>query len=306
MSPEVCAEKMLEVVFRTKPHNHDGCNEFEMYCHSVARRYPTVWSSFLIRDAVLWTRYHDFFDKYKCSWQHLCHEKGYRYGLSFEYHATNDPTSMQCQYLMAIIDFKCINMIKKLLDELPLETILSVPLPGTPDGAIDFGWPTDDTDYVTILDTLAFNYFHPHTMGAYNILLESLNSRMKPSKLFWFCLGAHYHEFICESGEDCIIVDLLEAGANANFKDSLLTPLQLSVRNWDYAGVKVLLEHGADPNVVGQPGGYIPTHLDTTWAQSSPLHILRNADYGFTALEPFVELEVRAEHKPFLIHYTSK
>ncbi|KAH7379601.1 hypothetical protein BKA66DRAFT_550433 [Pyrenochaeta sp. MPI-SDFR-AT-0127] len=310
MSQDACAEKILDFVLSRIPKNQctfgkcGGCDQFVRYCWSIARWFPAVWSSILLRDDTLWARYHDYFDKNAYSWQDLDHEDDMedmddmRCPPIWSYDNTVDPMSMESQYLMAILDFGCVGMTKKLLDELPLEAILSVsiPLQKTTWGTSDVV-ATDKLGHVTILDALgsACSCF---SCERYEKLFESLKSTMEPPTLFWFCLGAHYHEYTCDD-DFCIIVDLLEAGANANVYDCLLTPLQISVRNWDYAGTETLLEHGADPNGVGKPGGYIPTHIDTTWAQSSPLHILRNAEYGFMAMECSVGLKaIRAKKRP--------
>jgi hypothetical protein len=122
---------------------------------------------------------------------------------------------------------------------------------------------------------------------------------MDHSKLIFYYLSAHYHENTCDGV--CVIANLLKAGADPNSPGCLITPLQIAVRNWDYTGVKTLLGYGADPNSVGQLGGYIPTHIDAMWTRSSPLHILRNAEYGPMAIESLTFLKVCFQ--PWFCHF---
>jgi hypothetical protein len=209
---------------------------------------------------------------------------------SFLYNSTDDPTSKNAQYLTAIVDCGRFDLVKKLMGELPLETILSTPV----HLEIDFGYAEkkpakNKASYLTILDAFGL-HCGSYSKVPYENLFINLKSRMGLPTLFPFLLGAHYHEYTCS--KSCVIVDLLDAGANANTSSYRLTPLQIVVRNWDYAGVEILLERGADPNGVGQLDGYIPVHFDTTWAQASPLHILRNAEYGFMVLEHRTNLKV--------------
>ena len=98
-----------------------------------------------------------------------------------------------------------------------------------------------------------------------------------------FCIGSHYHDIACV--EACVVRKVLNAGANVNSHCCLLTPLQIAARNWYLPGVEILLEYDADPDGVGQLDGFIPAHINTTWAQSSPLHILRSAEYGHRAID---------------------
>ena len=289
MSRDTCAHKMLEVVLHPKteasysflsPHAYDA---FESYCNSISRSCLAFWGSVLIRDNTFWHQYHDFFNKHRYSWDALCHTDDAKIYSGFNYEETDDPLTIKIQYLMAILEPGCVNMAKKLLEELlleelSLEAILCVSVPFSPSWTAVTELATHESGFFTILDAFGAqcNIF---SSQPYQDLIGILRSRMELPKLLLFHLGAHYHEAACD--ESCVIIDLLDEGVDANPHGYLLTPLQIAVQNWDYAGVKVLLEYGADPNIVGQQGGYIPAHFDTTWAQSSPLHIMRNAEYQF-------------------------
>lgn len=55
--------------------------------------------------------------------------------------------------------------------------------------------------------------------------------------------------------DDCVLEEVFRRGANPNPKESGVMPLQISVYRRDLAGVKSLLEHGADPNNTGDTQG---------------------------------------------------
>ncbi|KAF2677736.1 hypothetical protein K458DRAFT_156680 [Lentithecium fluviatile CBS 122367] len=224
------------------------------------------------------------------SWNDLsCEHKSNQTYDTFNYGSTPDPVTSKTQYLMAMVQALCITMVEELLDTLSLEVVLSVSVEIKLSCRTYFDPPcTKELGYTTILDAFGA-YCSSYNSASYHLLLDKLEARMDPSRLLLFYLGAHYHERVCR--EYCIIVRLLQNNADANPQCCLLTPLQIAVRNWDLAGVRALLEYGANPNGLGQPGGYVPTHMDTTWARSSPLHILRNAEYGFLTMEFWLGLK---------------
>lgn len=298
MSRNACAQKVLKTVLQpmTKanysllsPHIYDS---FEGYCYNIARRCLMFWASLIIQDDTFWHQYHEFFDKHRYSWGTLCYvsEGDVGHYATLNYETTDDPAKMNAQYLIFALEFGSFNMVEKVLGELSLEATLSLLVPVRIIGEYSILHEIlNEPGLVTILDLFGA-YSSYYSSVPYLNLRHSLPLRMELHKLLLFHVKAHYHEITCE--ESCVIVDLLNAGANANSSDSLLTPLQIVVQNWDYAGVEILLQHGADPNDIGKPGGYIPAHIDTTWALSSPLHILRNADYGFMTMEYYLELKV--------------
>jgi len=306
MSRDICGQKILETVLQpmteaNHPFLHPYAYDiFKKYCNSIARICPNSWESLILQNDCFLRQHSDFFDKHKWEWDDLFYNwRSELIGYSvFDFEPTEDPTESKLQYLIAILGPGYVGIAMRLLDELCLEVALSVSVPLRKGwGNINDGSKTNAL-YITILHALgercSFFSLKPHFD-----LLWCLRSRMDLSKLLIFYLGAHYHEYTCNERQSepytkpCVIFDLLDAGANANPSNCGLTPLQIAVRNWDYAGVTMLLGHGADPNCIGQPGGYIPAHINTIWAQSSPLHILRNAEYGFTATECCIGLKVR-------------
>jgi len=85
----------------------------------------------------------------------------------------------------------------------------------------------------------------------------------------------------CPCEESCSLKRLLRLGASANGPEgAFVTPLQVAVACWDFNGVEILLNAGAEPNEIGQNG--------SGWAQSlfkerfnhlhgtSSLHIIKH------------------------------
>ena len=101
-------------------------------------------------------------------------------------------------------------------------------------------------------------------------------------------MPGHAYETVCESS--CVLPRLLQLGANPDPKGFLVTPLQIAVFSRDLAGVRTLLEAGADLNNIGDEQG-IKRHAETSILSPyrclhglTPLYILRH-------LEAYPDLE---------------
>jgi hypothetical protein len=125
-----------------------------------------------------------------------------------------------------------------------------------------------------------------------NILLRI----MDPTRFLILRLGSHCHTFRCPikglSSEECPLVTALDKGANPNCTQYGKTPLQLAVERSDDVAVRLLLERGADPNLVGAEDGDQPKGNEFSpdrrgW---SPLRLCRRAPCLWrTALSDFGE-----------------
>jgi len=297
MSRDTCARMVLENVLQTD-YFSKGSHSYAplgRYYFTIGRvlPYSSHWESMLACDVKFWKQYYVFFDKHRDHWNDghahygRCPDESWQIFVPGHYR-TNNLSTAKAQYLIALVHMGCISMIEKLLDELDLELTLSAPVPVMLRPVEVEGRPASrEQGLATILDT-----FGAHSDSLCRLfLLEKLKAKMDLSRLHLRYLAAHYHENACR--ESCFLVHLLEIGADVNPSSCLLHPLQIAVRNWDLSAVETLLEYGADPDGIGQLDGYIPPHLTKTWSQASPLHILRNAEYGFTALECYFDLKVR-------------
>jgi ankyrin repeat protein len=93
-------------------------------------------------------------------------------------------------------------------------------------------------------------------------------------------MPGHTHETACSGS--CVLRQLLQLGANPDPKGFQVTPLQIAVFCRDLAGVRTLLEAGADPNNTGDEQG-IKWHAETSVLGPycrlhglAPLYILRH------------------------------
>jgi len=109
-----------------------------------------------------------------------------------------------------------------------------------------------------------------------------------------YYLPGHSHETDC--GTSCVLPRLLQLGANPDPKGFQVTPLHIAVFSRDIAGVRTLLEAGADANNTGNKRG-IKWHAKTSGLGKytclhghTPLYILRH----FVA-HPDVEVDMTRE-----------
>lgn len=123
--------------------------------------------------------------------------------------------------------------------------------------------------------------------GAFDFVLDLISEygaiHFDLSKILLLYVHCHQSCF-CE--ESCCLKRLLRLGASANGpKGAFVTPLQIAVACWDFNGVEMLLNAGAEPNEIGQNG--------SGWSQSlfmerynhlhgaSSLHIIKHFECNF-------------------------
>ena len=85
-----------------------------------------------------------------------------------------------------------------------------------------------------------------------NLVLEYSTRLFDPSKVLLLCIGFHNHKSCVGS---CAVERLLELGADPNGTGYRVTPLQIAVYYYDFAGVSMLLKAGAEPNYTGNKDG---------------------------------------------------
>jgi hypothetical protein len=79
-------------------------------------------------------------------------------------------------------------------------------------------------------------------------------------------IGSHgeYRNIYGDCGETCSLTRLLQLGARPDAPGYSVKPLQIAVVSWDFEGVEILLQAGADPNDCGYENGI-------TWEDSDLL-----------------------------------
>lgn len=84
---------------------------------------------------------------------------------------------------------------------------------------------------------------------------------------------AHHHGW--DGGGDCFLQRLLTLGADPNSSGYAITPLQQAVAVFDFEGVELLLDAGADANGLGVPGGIVKSYSTVLGGLegNSPLYI---------------------------------
>ena len=90
----------------------------------------------------------------------------------------------------------------------------------------------------------------------------------------------------CSWEESCCLKRLLRLGTSANGPEgAFVTPLQVAVACWDFKGVEILLNAGADPNEIGQNGSGWATGLFMERFNhlhgASSLHIIKHFECKF-------------------------
>jgi hypothetical protein len=99
-------------------------------------------------------------------------------------------------------------------------------------------------------------------------------------------LHCHLHDLFRGDIFDCPLGLFLRHGNNPNSTDLPITPLQMAIYRWDLQATKLLLEHSAQVNAIGNRAAKTFPHLkyDPCWARCSPLHIIRNLVHGLEGL----------------------
>ena len=92
-------------------------------------------------------------------------------------------------------------------------------------------------------------------LDPFTLLLEQGIGFFNPSIALLSFVGSHDHDRKFDFEHGCHLSRLLQLGATPNISGYMVTPLQIAVASWDFEGVMILLEAGADPNGTGDSGG---------------------------------------------------
>jgi hypothetical protein len=92
----------------------------------------------------------------------------------------------------------------------------------------------------------------------FDSLLDSGERRLNASTLLSY-IGSHGEQCSAHSdcGKTCCLIKLLQLGAQPDAPGYRVKPLQIAVVCWDFEGVEILLQAGADPNDCGYENGIV-------------------------------------------------
>ena len=95
-------------------------------------------------------------------------------------------------------------------------------------------------------------------------LLDSGARHLNASTTLLSYIGSHnpQSENHDDCGETCPLVRLLQSGARPDAPEYRVKPLQIAVVSWDFKGVEILLQAGADPNDCGNENGIAWNNVD--------------------------------------------
>jgi len=183
--------------------------------------------------------------------------------------------------LAALLLMKCFSLAKVFLQDLDVQSVLQETLLGSIDISLLRGSQLKLSKFecnlvellaeIGELDEDTLNFFHQEAYGlvCYTNFLP-------------IYMTGHALETVCESS--CVLPRLLQLGANPDPKGFQVTPLQIAVFSRDLAGVRTLLEAGADSNNIGDEQG-IKWYAETSILRPycclhglTPLYILRHVE----------------------------
>jgi hypothetical protein len=185
----------------------------------------------------------------------------------------------------------CFDLAKEFIQELHLESVLQETLYGSIESPIGVDFPSTGDFECNIIELLAeigefdevkLDFFQRELGGL--VCYDNFLPCYMPCHAFY-----EFDAFHTACHGSCVLLQLLQLGANPDPKGFQVTPLQIAVFSRDLAGVQALLEAGADPNNTGNEQG-IKWHAQNPILRPychlhglAPLYILRQ-------LKPFSNL----------------
>jgi hypothetical protein len=186
--------------------------------------------------------------------------------------------------LANLLLIECFDLAKEFIQELDLESVLQETLYGSIKSLIGMDFLSSGDFECNIIELLA-------EIGEFNEVMLDFCQRELGGLVcydnFLPCYMPHHAlanlpEFDMECHDSCVLLRLLQLGANPDPKGFQVTPLQIAVFSRDLAGVRTLLEAGADPNNTGNEQG-IKWHAEKSILRPycylhglAPLYILRH------------------------------
>jgi hypothetical protein len=152
---------------------------------------------------------------------------------------------------------KCFGLAKEFIQELHLESVLQETPYGSSKSLVREDYPSPGDFECNTIELLAgIGEFDEVILDFYQIEVGGLvcYDNFLPRYMSHHGL-ADRHQFEMGCHDSCVLLRLLQLGANPDPKGFQVTPLQIAVFSRDFAGVRTLLEAGADPNNTGDEQG---------------------------------------------------
>ena len=290
------------------------------YCREIGRFAPQFWEDIIIQDGDLWDLQIKVLDSLQWKLPSVYDfEVFYANDSPFTLFAWDltsyNSANRECLVLMRLLDSSAYTMCAKFVDGQDLKSMLCAPI-----SIYIYG----DLFYGTALDACHYMIGQKRQYDHVDHLLQICQQRLDATICFLLHLAAHDHYGICEQlpnkGIKCLIEEFFTDRVGPNLAGFALTPLQITLLRWDYAGTELLLRKGANPNGIGDLDGEDFSRLDTSWGQASPLHIIRNARFYLedqrTLLRDFQDMNqesigdrprgIRSRIETLLIEYSAK
>jgi hypothetical protein len=181
--------------------------------------------------------------------------------------------------LANLLLMKCFGLAKDFIQDLDIESVLQETLSGSISQSI--GWVQyrdSDKFECNLVEFLA--QIREFDKDVLDFFQREARGLVCYTDLLPCYMPGHVYETVCEGS--CVLPQLLQLGANPDPKGFQVTPLQIAVFSRDLAGVRMLLEAGADSNNTGDEQG-IKWHAETSILGPycrlhglAPLYILRH------------------------------
>jgi len=206
--------------------------------------------------------------------------------LSSTYHTTGfwdvewheSTKNSKTAILANLLLMKCFSLAKDFIQDLDIESVLQETLFGSI--SLLKGWieyPASGEFKCNLVELLA--EIREFDKDVLDFFQREARGLVCYTDLLPHYMPGHAEETVCEGS--CVLPRLLQLGANPDPKGFQVTPLQIAVFSRDLAGVRTLLEAGADPTNTGDEQG-IKWHVETSVLGPycrlhglAPLYILR-------------------------------
>ncbi|KAF1951390.1 hypothetical protein CC80DRAFT_210542 [Byssothecium circinans] len=279
---DVITEYLTEILTQcgrldlSKPPEPHSYGQFDTYCREAARIAPYDLEQFYIENDDIW----QFQLSYLSNPRHPLVKAVENYSeveddgapprlLCWDINRQTTRISLLSYLLLSMMEDHLAKMAVKFLAGLDMEALLSTPL--------ELITPEGDRVHTNFMEATAIaSIYYGSWMTDFTVALMA--SRIPASTAFMLSMSGHLHgAHLFEEIDGCRLGQQLRAGIDVSGSGFKITPLQLAVTRWDYAGVEALLNAGVDVNGLGNPHGKDLASIDSSKGSCSPLNIIRTS-----------------------------